>query len=180
MNPSRLVLLDVHSDRIRNAFGPRVTELSALPLFAETLKDDPPDIIISPDAGFISKAKEFAKMLKSGTEVAWIEKVRPRPNVVIAKRIHGDVEGGKVLIIDDMIDTGSTISEAVKLISKDGPTAIRIAATHGIFSRKARERLSGLSIKEILVTNTLSQRRYKKIRILSIVPLFLSFLRAGD
>jgi len=105
-----------------------------------------------------------------------IEKVRPKPNVAIARTLHGDVRGKDVLIVDDMIDTGGTLSEAVKLASQNGARRIRLAATHGIFSGEARERLSRLPIEEVLITNTLSQIRHKKIRILDITPLALAAL----
>lgn len=176
MNPSKLILLDVHSDRIRKVLGPRATELTALPLFAEILKKDPPDVIVSPDAGFISRAEELADLFKTHPKVAWIDKTRPHPNVAIAKRLHGDIRGGKILVVDDMIDTGGTISEAVKVISQDGPRTIRIAATHGIFSGEARDRLSRLPIEEILITNTLPQTQSPRLRIFDITPLVLDAL----
>ena len=176
-NPSKLALFDVHSDRIRKALGPSVTELSALPLFAEALSKRAPDVIVSPDAGFRSRAEELAKLLKPHPEVAVIDKVRPRPNVAIAKRLHGDVRGQEVLIVDDIIDTGGTLSQAVKLVSENGAQSIRLAATHGIFSGDARKRFLQLPVEEILITNTLPQIRYPKIRLLDIGPLFLDFLK---
>jgi ribose-phosphate pyrophosphokinase len=177
LNPSRLILLDVHSDRIRKAFGPSVIELSALPLFAEALWKQPPDVIVSPDAGFKARAEELAGILKPHPEVAVIDKVRPHPNVAIAKRLHGDVRGKGVLIVDDIIDTGGTLSQAVKLVSEKGAHTIRLAATHGIFSGGARNRLFRLPIREILITNTLPQIRYPKIHVFNIAPLLLDFLR---
>jgi ribose-phosphate pyrophosphokinase len=177
LNPAKLILFDVHSDLIRKAFGPSVIELSALPLFAEALSKQPPDVIVSPDAGFKARAEELAGLLKPRPEVAVIDKIRPRPNVAIAKRLHGDVHGKDTLIVDDIIDTGGTLHQAVKLVSQNGARGIRLAATHGIFSDHARDRLFRLPIREILITNTLPQIRYPKIRLLNIVPLLLDFLR---
>jgi ribose-phosphate pyrophosphokinase len=171
MNPSRLVLIDLHSDRIRNALGPSGIELSALPLFANVLEKSPPDVIVSPDAGFRSRAEELSRLFNPQPGVAVIDKVRPHPNVAIARRLYGNVRGKDVLIVDDMIDTGGTLSEAVKLVSRDGARSIRIAATHGIFSGNARSRLSRLPVQEIWITNTLPQIRHPKIRILDIVPV---------
>ena len=173
MNPSQLILLDVHSDLIRRTFGPSVMELSALPLFAEVLTKDPPDMIVSPDAGFGSGAKQLAKLLRPSPEIAIIEKVRPHPNVAIAKSLDGDVRGKNILIVDDIIDTGGTLSEAVKLVSLNGARSIRLAATHGIFSKNARDRLLRLPVKEVLITNTLPQIRSSRIRILDILPLMI-------
>ena len=176
MKPTRLVLFDIHSDLIRKALGSHPLELTALPLFAEALSGHPPDVIVSPDAGFVSRAKELSKLLKSKPGVAVIDKVRPRPNVAVARQLHGDVRGKNVLIVDDIIDTGGTLSEAVHLVSQNGARTIRLAATHGIFSRDARSRLSKSPVQEILITNTLPQIRSPKIRVLDIVPPILCAL----
>ena len=167
---SRLIVCDIHSERIRTALGPSIVEWSALPLFAAALAKRPPAVVVSPDAGSVPRARRLAELLDPRPEVALIDKVRPRPNVAIARRLQGDVRGKRVLIIDDMIDTGGTIVEAVRLVFENGAAAVRIAATHGIFSGGARERLSNLPISEILVTNTLPQTRHPKIRCLDIVP----------
>ncbi len=171
MNPSKLILFDVHSDSIRKTFRPFVTELSALPLISSCLAKHPPDVIVSPDAGFVSRAAKLQRLFKPKPSLAAIEKVRPKPNVAIAKHLHGEVRGKDVLIVDDMIDTGGTLSEAVKLVLQNGASGIRLAATHGIFSGEARSRLNRLPIKEILITNTLPQVRFPKIRILDITPI---------
>jgi ribose-phosphate pyrophosphokinase len=176
MNPSNLILFDVHSDFIRNVFRPFVKELSALPLIADALAKHPPDVIVSPDAGFTSRAQKFQKLLRTKPSLAMIDKVRPKPNVAVAKLLHGDVGGKDVLIVDDIIDTGGTLSQAVKLVSQNGAHNIRLAATHGIFSGEARNRLARLPVKEILITNTLPQIRSPKIRILDISPLALDVL----
>ncbi len=171
MDFSKLFLFDVHSDLIRRTFRPFVTELSALPLIADCLAKHPPDVVVSPDAGFVSQAAKLQRLLKSKPSLAVIEKVRPRPNVAVAKHLHGEVRGKDVLIVDDMIDTGGTLSEAVKLVSRNGARRIRLAATHGIFSGEARSRLNRLPIKEVLITNTLPQVRFPKIRVLDITPI---------
>jgi ribose-phosphate pyrophosphokinase len=177
MASSRLLLFDIHSHLIRKALRRPATELSALPLFAQVFSKDPPEVIVSPDAGFVPRAKELAELLKPHPEVAVIEKVRPRPNIAIAKKLHGDVKAKKVVLVDDIIDTGGTLAEAVKLVSAKGARSIRLAATHGLFSGHARERLSRLPVKEILVTNTLPQIRYPKFRVLDITPLIVKALR---
>ena len=173
MKPSRLLFVDVHSPRVREALPSSAVELSALPLFAAAFSNRPPDMIVSPDAGFLSKAKELATMMPSHPDVAMIEKVRPHPNRAVARQLHGDVDGKSVLLADDMIDTGGTLVEAVNLVLGKGARSIRIAATHGIFSGHARERLSRLPVEEILITNTLPQVRHPKIRVLDIVPAIL-------
>jgi ribose-phosphate pyrophosphokinase len=175
--PSKLFLIDVHSDRIRKVLRQAATEISALPLFANALGKEVPDVIVSPDAGSIARAGQLASLLKPRPQVATIDKVRPYPNVAVAKRLHGEVRGKKVVIVDDIIDTGGTLTEAVKLVSQNGSRSIRLCATHGIFSGDARDRLSLLPVKEILVTNTLHPIRHPKIRVLDIVPVILKKLR---
>jgi ribose-phosphate pyrophosphokinase len=174
LKKSKLILFDVHSPRIRKALGPSSREISALPLFTQTLSAKPPEAIVSPDAGSVFRARRLAGLFKPKPMVAVIEKIRPRPNVAIAKRLHGDVRRKDVLVIDDMIDTGGTVSEAVRLVSEHGARSIRLAATHGIFSGDARDRLSKLPVEEILVTNTLPQIPHPRIRTLDIVPFLLS------
>ncbi len=174
--PSRLILIDVHSDLIRKSFGPSMKELSALPLIVDVLKKRPPDVVVSPDAGYLTRAKQLAGLLDPRPDVAVIDKVRPKPNMAIARRLHGDVRGKDALLVDDMIDTGRTLVEAVKLVTREGARRVRLAATHGIFSGGARERLSGLPIQEILITNTLPQTRHPKLRILDVGPLIRNAL----
>ena len=99
--------------------------------------------------------------------------------MAVARKLDGDVQGKNVLIIDDIIDTGGTLSEAVKVLCQGGARRIGVAATHGVFSAGARDRLYRLPIEQILVTNTLPQVRYPKIKVLNIVPLFIRELKKG-
>jgi ribose-phosphate pyrophosphokinase len=170
---SRLILIDLHSPRIRKALGRSMIELSVFPLFSDVLSNETPEVIVSPDAGSVGRARQLVKLFRPQPEVAVVEKFRPRPNVAIAKRLHGNVRGKDVLVVDDMIDTGGTMAEAVRLISQNGSGRIQIAATHGIFSADARERLSMLPIEKILVTNTLPQAPDPRTHVLDIVPLLL-------
>ena len=176
LKPSQLLLIDIHSDFIRKAFEPPVRELSALPLFAKALSKRPPDVVVSPDGGYLSRARQLAALFDPRPDVAVIDKVRPRPNVAIAKKLHGNVRGKEVVLLDDIIDTGRTLAEAVKLVFREGARKVRLAATHGIFSADGRKRLSRLPVDEILVTNTLPQIRFSKIQILDIVPLIKNAL----
>ena len=175
--PFQLILIDVHSDLIRKAFEPSVRELSALPLFAKALSKRPPEVVVSPDGGYVSRARQLAALFDPRPDVAVIDKVRPRPNVAIAKELHGNVRGKEVVLLDDIIDTGRTLAEAVKLVFREGARKVRLAATHGIFSGDGRKRLSRLPVDDILITNTLPQIRHPGIRILDVVPLIENALR---
>ncbi len=177
MKPSRLILVDIHSNLIRKAFSRSRIEISALSLFAGALATRPPEVIVAPDAGSVSKAEKLVNFFDPHPGVAAIDKVRPRANVAMAKRLRGNVRGKRVLIVDDIIDTGGTLAEAVTLVSQNGSTSVRLAATHGIFSGDARDRLSHLPVEEILITNTLPQIRHPKIRVLDMVPVILRMLK---
>jgi ribose-phosphate pyrophosphokinase len=177
LQPAELRVLDVHSPRIVEALGPRAIELSALPLFAEHVshvsRGEPVDVVVAPDAGARHRAQTLAAQLVPNAEVVIVEKTRPKPNVAVARTISGDGKGRHVVIVDDMIDTGGTICEAVRLVSDGGAQSIRLAATHGIFSQDARERISRLPVRDTWVTNSLPQRPHEQIRVLDITPILL-------
>jgi ribose-phosphate pyrophosphokinase len=180
MRPARVMIADLHSELIRNAFGRSLIEISAAQIFAEQLAQDSPQVIVSPDAGSKKRAETLAKLFDPQPEIVTIVKRRPRHNVAIAKELFGEVHGKDALIVDDMIDTGGTISEAVQLLSERGAHRIHVAATHGIFSDGAKDRLYRLPIQKILVTNTLRQAPYPKIKILNIAPLFLEEMKMAS
>ncbi|MEW6681329.1 MAG: ribose-phosphate diphosphokinase [Nitrospirota bacterium] len=174
LQPAGLRVLDVHSPRIVEALGPRAIELSALPLFAEHVsRGEPVDVVVAPDAGARHRAQTLAAQLIPNAEVVIVEKARPRPNVAVARTISGEVKGRHVVIVDDMIDTGGTICEAVRLVSERGARSIRLAATHGIFSQDARERISRLPVRNTWVTNSLPQPAHERIQVLDITPILL-------
>ncbi len=174
LQPAELRVLDVHSPRILEALGPRAIELSALPLFAGQLaRDEPVEVVVAPDAGAGRRAQTLADRLVPNAEVVIVEKTRPRPNVAVARTISGDVKGKRVVIVDDMIDTGGTICEAVRLVSERGARSIRIVATHGVFSQDARDRVIRLPVRDVWVTNSLPQPAYEQIRVLDITPILL-------
>jgi len=174
LQPAELRVLDVHSPRILEALGPHAIELSALPLFADQLaRDEPVDVVVAPDAGARGRAQTLAARLVPHAEVVLVEKTRPRPNVAVARRILGDVAGKRVVIVDDMIDTGGTICEAVRLVSEHGAHSIRLAATHGIFSQDTLERIGRLPVRDTWVTNSLPQRLHERVRVLDITPVFV-------
>ncbi len=174
---SHLILIDIHSDRIRKALQPTVRELSALPLFAKALSTYLPEVVVSPDAGYLSRARQLSGLFNPHLEVAFVEKERPRPNFAIARSLHGNVEGKTVIILDDIIDTGRTLVEAVKLVVRSGAKKVYLAATHAIFSGEARKRLSSLPVEGIFVTNTLPQIRSPKVRILDAALLIRNALQ---
>jgi ribose-phosphate pyrophosphokinase len=100
---------------------------------------------------------------------------------VVSNRVVGDVQGHTCVLIDDMIDTGGTIAGAVKLLRDDGAKDVVIAATHGVLSNPASERLAQSGAKEVIVTNTLpigEEKRFPQLTVLSIAPLLATTIRA--
>ena len=132
--------------------------------------------------GRVRIAEKWADAL-GGVPLAFIHKTRdPRvPNQVVSNRVVGEVQGRTCVLIDDMIDTGGTIAGAVKLLRDDGAKDVVIAATHGVLSDPASERLAQSGAKEVIVTNTLpigEEKRFPQLTVLSIAPLLATTIRA--
>ena len=176
LNAAATFVVDVHSDAVLRALGPETTEVSALPLFAERLREANIEVVVAPDEGARTRAEALAPLLGPNVTVAVIKKVRPKPGVAIARSLTGDVQRKRCVIVDDMVDTGGTLVEAVRLISSKGADRIHAAATHGIFSKDARERLAKTDLIEILVTNTLPQVRHPLVKVLDVSPILLSLV----
>lgn len=118
-----------------------------------------------------------------GVPLAFIHKTRDPlvPNQVVSNRVVGDVKGKTCILTDDMIDTGGTIAGAVKLLKEDGAKDVVIAATHGVLSDPAAQRLADCGAREVIVTNTLpitDDKRFPQLTELSIAPLLASTIRA--
>lgn len=173
----RIAALDIHSVAVRAALGPAAVEASAVALFARHLaRRRAIDVVVAPDRGARGRAETLAACLTPPAAVAVIEKSRPRPNVARAIGLEGEVAGRHLVIIDDMIDTGGTLCEAVRLLVGSGAESIRVAATHGIFSQGARERILALPVEEIMVTDSLPQPDHPRIDVLDVTPLLVTAL----
>ena len=127
-------------------------------------------------------AERWADKL-GGTPLAFVHKTRDvtRPNESVANRVVGDVKGRTCVLVDDMIDTGGTIAKAVKVLLDAGAKDVIIAATHGVLSGPAAERLSTCGAKEVIVTDTLpisEEKRFEQLTILSIAPLLAAAIKA--
>ena len=155
----RIVTVDLHTDQIQGFFDGPVDHMRAQNLLTEYIKEHYPDddmVVVSPDSGRVRVAEKWADSL-GGVPLAFIHKTRdPRvSNQVVSHRVVGEVAGKTCVLIDDMIDTGGTIAAAVKLLHEDGAGDVIIAATHGVLSVPAAERLADCGAKEVIVTNTL-------------------------
>src|SRR6202012_3952211 len=138
--------------------GP-VDHMGGQSLLTSYIKDNYPDgnmVVVSPDSGRVRIAEQWADAL-GGVPLAFIHKTRdPRvPNQVVSNRVVGEVDGRCCVLIDDMIDTGGTIAGAVQLLRSDGAKDVVIAATHGVLSDPAAERLAARGATEAIGSNTL-------------------------
>ncbi len=154
---TRVVTMDLHAGQIQGFFDIPVDNLFSAPVILSHLKNlnfNPADlVIVSPDAGGVERARAYAKRLECG--VAMIDKRRTGPNVAKAMNIIGEVEGKTAIIVDDMIDTAGTLIEGVNAILSHGGTAVYAAATHGVLSGPAVERISASPIRQVIVTDTI-------------------------
>jgi ribose-phosphate pyrophosphokinase len=174
----RLMAVDLHTAQIQGFFDGPVDHLMALPILSERVVaryGDQPLTVVSPDAGRIKVAEEWSRRL-GGAPLAFIHKTRDinRPNEAVANRVVGAVNDRICVLVDDMIDTGSTITKAADAIMAEGAAGVVIVATHAILSGPAVDRLKNCAAAEVIVTNTLpipQDREFDKLTVLSIAPL---------
>ena len=174
----RLMAVDLHTAQIQGFFDGPVDHLMALPVLSDyvaTTYAGADFAVVSPDAGRIKVAEQWSRRL-GGAPLAFVHKTRDinRPNETVANRVVGDVAGRLCVLVDDMIDTGGTITKAADVIMAAGATGVVVAATHAILSGPAPDRLSACAAVEVIVTNTLPippDRQFPKLTILSIAPL---------
>ena len=179
----RVVTVDLHTGQIQGFFDYPVDHLTAVPVIAEYLKDNVASdaVIVAPDAGGGKLARRFADRL--GADIAFIDKRRPKGthNVAVATEVVGDIDGRTCIIVDDMIDTAGTVVSAANLLIDRGAVEVYIAATHGLLSGPAVDRLKNGPIREVVVTNTVpisDEKRFDNLRVLSIAPLLAEAIDA--
>ncbi|MFP5345474.1 MAG: ribose-phosphate pyrophosphokinase, partial [Actinomycetes bacterium] len=179
----RLMSVDLHTAQIQGFFDGPVDHLWALPLLADYVGqrvDRSKLTIVSPDAGRVRLADQWSDRL--GAPLAIIHKRRD-PNVPNQVKVHelvGRVKGRTCVIVDDMIDTGGTITQAAQALKENGAEEVLTAATHAILSGPAVDRLKNSPITEVIVTNTLpipEDRQFDQLTVLSIAPLVARAIR---
>jgi ribose-phosphate pyrophosphokinase len=180
----RLMAVDLHTAQIQGFFDGPVDHLMALPILSERVVARYGDqllTVVSPDAGRIKVAEEWSRRL-GGAPLAFIHKTRDinRPNEAVANRVVGEVKDRICVLVDDMIDTGSTITKAADAIMAEGAAGVVVVATHAILSGPAVHRLKNCGAIEVIVTNTLpipADREFDKLTVLSIAPLISKAIR---
>jgi ribose-phosphate pyrophosphokinase len=178
---NRIVSVDLHAGQIQGFFNIPFDNLYAMPVlqdyftknseFKNIRSEDM--VIVSPDAGGMLRARSLAKRLNSN--VAMIDKRRTGPNVAVAMNIVGEVEGKVALILDDMIDTAGTLTEAANAVKKAGATRVLAMATHGVLSGPAVDRIENSAVDRLIVTDTIpltdAAKASNKIIQVSVAPL---------
>ena len=179
---SRLVSVDLHSGQIQGFFNGPVDHLTAMPVLVDRLMAHDQDlVVVSPDAGRVKVAERYAQQLHADLAIVHKRRVKGIKNVAEAKDIVGEVAGRTCVIIDDMIDTAGTICQAAELLVERGAASVTAAATHGVFSGPAIDRLKNSVLEKVIITDTLpmpSDKRFDKLEILSVSVVIADAIRA--
>ncbi|MBF0231696.1 MAG: ribose-phosphate pyrophosphokinase [Desulfamplus sp.] len=169
---NRVITLDLHAGQIQGFFNIPVDNLYAAPVILDYIKTNISGdlVVVSPDAGGVERARAFAKRLNAA--LAIVDKRRSAPNQAKAMAIIGDVEGKVAIILDDMVDTAGTLTEAAGIIKAKGAKAVHACCTHAVLSGPAVERIEKSSLDTLMVTDTIPLKENalgcNKIKQLSI------------
>jgi ribose-phosphate pyrophosphokinase len=177
----RVLTMDLHADQIQGFFDIPVDNIYASPVLLSDLKSKayPDLVVVSPDVGGVVRARALAKQL--GTDLAIIDKRRPKANVSEVMHVIGEIDGRNCVIMDDMIDTAGTLVKAAEVLKERGAKRVFAYCTHPILSGPAVDRIAGSQLDEVVITNTIplsdAARACKKIRQLSVAFLFAETIR---
>lgn len=178
----RVLTMDLHAPQIQGFFNIPVDNLIGAPILADYFKNKIGNnaddyIVVSPDLGSVTRARSYASKL--GTPLAIIDKRRQKANVCEVMNIIGDVKGKKVIMVDDMIDTAGTLCNAARAVVEiGGATEVYAAASHGVLSGPAIERISKSPIKEVILLDTIAIPEDKLIDKFTILPVAPHFAEA--
>ncbi len=171
----RIITMDLHAAQIQGFYDIPIDNMRAFPVLFEYFKNKIKGeiVVVSPDHGGATRARKLATALD--VPLAIIDKRRPRANEVEIMSIIGDVSGKTCIIIDDIIDTAGTLTQAASVLCDAGAVGVYGACTHGLFSGNAIELIEKSSLTEVLVTNTIdlpSVKSSSKIKMLSVSSIF--------
>lgn len=171
----RVLTMDLHANQIQGYFDIPVDHLVGLPILAKYFKEMALEnvCVVSPDHGSVTRARNLAEYLNC--PIAIIDKRRPEPNKSEIMNIIGDIEGKNCIIIDDMIDTAGTMTNAANAIRQMGATGVMACATHPVLSGPAIQRVQDSAISQLVILNTIpipEGKMLDKMKLLSVAPLF--------
>ena len=179
---SRVVTVDLHAGQIQGFFDMPVDNLFTTPLFAKYIKKrfkNKKLICVSPDVGGVQRTRGLATRIKA--ELAIIDKRRPKPGQSKVMNIIGNVKGKTCIIVDDIIDSGGTIVNAVDALKKEGAVEVYVFITHAVLSGEAISKIKKSKIKKLIITDTIDNskkiKNNNKIEVLSISPLMAEAIK---
>ncbi len=179
---SRVVSMDLHAGQIQGFFNIPFDHLYAKPVILQYFRqncDLTKLVVVSPDAGGVERARAFAKRMDVG--LAIIDKRRFQANEAQALNVIGEVSGKHAVIIDDMIDTAGTLTQAVQVLLERGAESVSAACTHGVFSGPAAERIKNSLLKEVICTDTIplspAIAGLNKVKCLTVAPILAEAIR---
>ncbi|MDR0617517.1 MAG: ribose-phosphate pyrophosphokinase [Endomicrobium sp.] len=172
---TRVLTMDLHAGQIQGFFDIPVDHLYGMPVLVNYFKEKKLNdiVIVSPDTGGVERARAFAKYFNA--ELAIIDKRRPLPNEASIMNLIGEVKDKICIILDDMIDTAGTLTKVADAIKIKGASRIFAAASHGVLSGQAKQKIQDSSIEEVVITDSIplsNDGPVEKVVVLSIAPLF--------
>jgi ribose-phosphate pyrophosphokinase len=176
---TRIITMDLHADQIQGFFDFPVDHLYASSIFLPYIQNlNLPNLTMAaPDMGGAKRANAYAKYLKSDVVICY--KQRAKANVIESMTVIGDVEGRDIVIVDDLIDTGGTLTKAADMMMDKGANSVRAFCSHAVLSGKAYENIEKSKITELVVTDTIPlKQESSKIKVLSVADLFAKVLHS--
>ena len=179
----RAIMFDLHCPQIQGYFDIPSDNLDLLPTFTQYIMDKQLGdvVMVAPDVGGTIRARLLAKILNA--PLAIIDKRRPKQGVAEVENVIGDVKDRTAIIVDDMIDSAGTITEAAKILKKQGAKAVYVFATHAVLSGPAIERLKNAPIEEVILTNTMpipDEKKIDKIKVISVAELLAETIKRNN
>ncbi|MFQ3573822.1 MAG: ribose-phosphate pyrophosphokinase [Thermodesulfovibrionales bacterium] len=178
---NRVLTIDLHAGQIQGFFNIPVDHLYAAPVLRDYFRSrcNINTVIVSPDAGGVERARDFAKRLEAS--LAIVDKRREAANVSKVMHVIGDVKDKEAIILDDMIDTAGTTTQAAEALLENGAKKVYAACTHGVLSGPAIDRINRSPLEEVVVTDTIPMgdkvSRCKKLKVLSVAPLLAEAIK---
>jgi ribose-phosphate pyrophosphokinase len=176
---NRVLTMELHTSAIQGFFNIPVDHLYAKPIFSAYFTNLTNPVVVSPDAGGVERARAMAKHFNCG--LAIVDKRRDKPNESTVMHIIGDVEGKNCIIIDDIVDTAGSITQASEALLRQGANTVTAAISHPVLSGPALDRINRSNLKELLVTDSIllskEARECSKIKQLGIAELFGKAIR---
>ncbi len=171
----RIITTDLHNPATTSSYKIPFDNLKAYPVIIFYLKEKHSEflenaVIVAPDVGSAERVKSYAKRLNLNVAIA--HKTRKEAGVIGDMNIIGEVEGKNIILVDDMIDTAGTLCKAAGVLKQKGAKKIFACATHGIFSKDAKEKIQASSLDKVFITDSIPQKTQGKIEIISLTNLF--------